>query len=396
MTKEAYPKGKCQPLLSASSAEWSGGGFNPQNFTFMKYKIEISLAEDSKIVKTLISPYYMSNGKSDMVTFSSKSITIEAERGRAYTEDDIFKNVQNSLYNQTFKTLLYHYSVNGANAAITRIMVTITAQGKQSTLATREFTAAEQPLPVAAPQILLDPTSLELLMDETDDAYNLRLTMVHWLSAMAESDKKNRMECLWRAFERICIYRRHRNRDEIPYVSKALLGMVNEMKMNSARYPLAMSLASRMTYADLRRLMWHDLIMGTYKNRFDLTDNRERAKFKRKFVDDFISQFDDARVVALLFDTLTYMESELTAIGEYSNVEAALKSKISANVTRDADVLALMACHYAYFLRIRLFHGHSLVKCSIFDKQSDKMGVGVTAQILEALVAELINNFGRL
>ena len=363
----------------------------------MKYIIEIILAEDSLIKKTLSCPYYMSNGKSDIVTFSTKCISIEAERSKSYSEEDIFKNVQNSLYNQMFKSLLYHYSVNGDKAAITRITVTVVAAGKQSMLATREFTAADQPLPVAAPLFTLDKLSLELLMGETDDAYNLRLTMVHWLSAMGESDTKNRLECLWRAFERICIYRRHRNRDEIPYVSKALVEMVKELQMHSRRYPMAMSLARRMTYDELRKLMWHDLMEGTYKSRFDLDNERDKAKFKKKYLDEFVNQFKDIRVVTLLYETLRYMKKELDAIDhQYNNVETDLSNRISANVCRDADVLALMTCHYAYFLRIRLFHGHSLVKCSIFDKHTEKMGVGVTAQILETLVAELINNFGRL
>ena len=76
----------------------------------MKYIIDISLAEDSKVVKTIGSTYYMSNGKCDTVTFSARGISIEAERGKAYTEDDIFNNVQNSLYNQMLKALLYHYA----------------------------------------------------------------------------------------------------------------------------------------------------------------------------------------------------------------------------------------------------------------------------------------------
>lgn len=363
----------------------------------MKYIIEITLAEDSKINKTLSCPYYMSNGKSDTVTFSTKCISIEAERSKAYSEDDIFNNVQNSIYNQIFKALLYHYSVNGDKAAITSIKVTVVAAGKHSILASRDFSSSDQPLPVVAPHYALDKSSLELLMGETDDAYNLRLTMVHWLSAMGESDTKNRLECLWRAFERICIYRRHRSRDEIPYVSKALVGMVKELQMHSGRYPMAMSLASRMTYDELRKLMWHDLMEGTYKNRFDFDDERDKAKFKKKYLDEFVNQFEDVRVVTLLYETLRYMNKELDAIDhQFNNVETDLSNRISANVCRDADVLALMTCHYAYFLRIRLFHGHSLVKCPIFDKHADKMGVGVTAQILETLVAELINNFGRL
>lgn len=362
----------------------------------MKYIIDITLAEDSKINKILSCPYYMSNGKSDTVTFTAKGISIEAERSKSYSEEDIFNNVQNSLYNQMFKALLYHYSVNGDKAVITRITVTVIATGKHNVLATKEFEDNDQPLPVAAPLMTLDQASLQLLMEETDDAYNLRLAMVHWISAMGESDKKNRLECLWRAFERICIYRRHRNRDEIPYVSKALLEMVKELQMNSARYPLAMSFANHMTYDELRKLMWHDLMEGTFKNRYKLNINREISIFKQKYINDFVKQFEDVRVVTLLYDTLNYMKKELTVIAEYSNVKTYLSNKINANVIRDADVLALMTCYYAYFLRIRLFHGHSLVKCSIFDKHSDNMGVGETARILETLVAELINNFGRL
>ena len=160
---------------------------------------------------------------------------------------------------------------------------------------------------------------------------------------------------------------------------------------------MAMSLARRMTYDELRKLMWHDLMEGTYKNRYDLRKGRERAKFKKKYLDEFVNQFEDVRVATLLYKTLRYMKKELDDIGhQYNIVETDLSNRISANVCRDADVLALMTCHYAYFLRIRLFHGHSLVKCPIFDKHADKMGVGVTAQILETLVAELINNFGRL
>lgn len=362
----------------------------------MKYKIEISLAEDSRIVKHLHCPYYHSNGKTDTVTFTAKTISIEADRGKAYTEDDIFNNVQNSLYNQMFKALLYHYSVNGDKAAIIRITVTVVMAGQQSVLASRVFAAADQPLPVAAPLITLDSASLQLLMDESDAAYDLRLTMVHWMSAMDEDDMKNQLECLWRAYERICIYRRHRNRDEIPYVSKALLEMEMEVKGSNLTCPQTMSIAGRMTYDDLRQLMWHDLIMGTYKNQYDLTKQRECIIFKDKYIDHFLKFYDDARVVKLLLDTLVYIKSELTAIGEYTNVKASLESKLAMNVRCDADVLALMTCRYAYFLRNRLFHGHSLVKCSIFDKRDDKMGVGVTARILETLVAELINDFGNL
>lgn len=362
----------------------------------MKYIIDISLAEDSKVVKTIGSTYYMSNGKCDTVTFSARSISIEAERGKAYKEDDIFNNVQNSLYNQMLKALLYHYAVNGAKAAVTRIEVTVVTAGRQSLLAARDFAADDQPLPVAAPLMALDSASLELLMDETGAAYDLRLTMVHWLSAMGESNKMTRLECLWRAYERICIYRRHRNRNELPYVSKALHEMEAEIKGGNLTCPQAIAMASRMTYDELRKLMWHDLIMGTYKNQYDLTIPRQRSIFKEKYVDYFLKYYDDARVVKLLLDTIVYMQAELTAIGEYNNIMTCLQGKLAANVRCDSDVLSLMTCRYAYFLRNRLFHGHSLLKCPIFNRQADMMGVGVTVSTVETLVAEMINNFGRL
>lgn len=362
----------------------------------MKYKIEISLAEDSRIVKHLHCPYYHSNGKTDTVTFSPKCIVIEADRGKSYTEDDIFTNVQNSLYNQMLKTLFYHYSVNGKNSAISHIKVTSEAQGQETEIAEKVFSESNQPLPVVESPISLDVNTLEMLMDETDASYDLRVVIAHWLKAMGETNVRGKMECIWLAFERLCIYRRHRNRNETPYVSISLMEMAKALKVHGNMYPRALSLVSHMTYTDLRRLMWHDLIEETYKIHSNPYKPKELDDFEKKYLNGFAKQFDDTRVVQLIYDTRKYVKDELNAIQEYANLKSLLEGKINAGVSCDADLLALLSCYYAYFLRIRLFHGHALMKCSIFDKQSDKMGVGMIEEILETLVGEVINNFRNL
>lgn len=68
--------------------------------------------------RTVMMPYYMSDSKVDSVEFSTNYIKIVANRNKKYTEDDIFFNVQNSLYNQMYKCLLFHYAMNGSNAQI--------------------------------------------------------------------------------------------------------------------------------------------------------------------------------------------------------------------------------------------------------------------------------------
>lgn len=91
----------------------------------MKYTITIRLINHSILNRKDTISYYMSGSKVDTVEFSNSYIKIVANRNKKYSENDIFFNVQNSLYNQMYKCLLFHYAMNGSNSQIEKISIDV-------------------------------------------------------------------------------------------------------------------------------------------------------------------------------------------------------------------------------------------------------------------------------
>lgn len=91
----------------------------------MKYTITIRLKNHSILNRKDTIPYYMSGSKVDTVEFSNSYIKIVANRNKKYSENDIFFNIQNSLYNQMYKYLLFHYAMNGSNSQIEKIAIDV-------------------------------------------------------------------------------------------------------------------------------------------------------------------------------------------------------------------------------------------------------------------------------
>lgn len=355
----------------------------------MKYRIKIHLANDSKIVKNFTSPYYQSGVKRDSITFGLRLITIEAERNRCYVENDIFLNLQNSLYNQMYKCLLFHYAVNGMNAAISKIEIFAKRGNFEYVVCERDFESNNQPLPLFDAPIQFDEQTLELLLEESNDSFDLRMIIAHLMSAVGETDKIKKLECIWRTFERLCTYHRHRPAGERPNILLGLQEMIIELTQHSSRYNITSNLVHSYTIDNLRDYLWHDMISNNYKK------GGTHDKYK-EYQDFLVTPFHDSRVVQMLFNMRHYRESDLKIHNYYSSIKSGLSSKIAAARQKDIDIVAILCCHYAYYLRNRLFHGQSLVRCSIFDNNGDSMRIEEITKIITSLTVELINNFRNL
>lgn len=51
------------------------------------------------------------------------------------------------------------------------------------------FNAKNQPFPLYTPTIGFNENSLEMLFDESDDSFQLRIIMAHWMSAVQNNDR---------------------------------------------------------------------------------------------------------------------------------------------------------------------------------------------------------------
>lgn len=354
----------------------------------MIYTITISLINRSSLRFVRQSPYFNSGAKTDSISFNSNVIVIVAERNRRYDETDIFMNVQNSLYNQILKCLQIHYCNEGHQAGISQI--SIVADGVNIS---RLFTDAFQPFPSFDAPIKFKESALMKLLQEDSDSFALRMIVSHWFTQGLTTDRQRRLECIWRTFEQLCNHLRHVPSGSKSNISEGLDLMVNELVSNPASYPASAAFVSGESRESLRLLRWHDMIENNYMETppgGNKSSNYQR--FKTRLCDPYI----DERVCTLMKDILPYRRRELQRYGLYYTIETELNNKITLHQKKDIDIVALL-CYYAYYLRNRLFHGQTLVRCSIFDpNKTDDMRIDLLYGMLSILTVELINNYQAL
>lgn len=355
----------------------------------MNYKVTISLKNASRLSFTQQAPYYGSGALTDKVTFALQAITIEGVRSTCYDDAAIFCNVQNTLYNQMLKCLQVHYCYEGCNAGINRIEVI--ADG--TPVAARDF-AAFQPYPAFDAPIPFDEAALRQLLLEDDDSFALRIIISHWLSQGEATGLQRRLESVWRTFEHICDHLRHAAPGKRSNIAEGLDLMVAELTSHPGLYAHAAAVVSGETKDTLRRLRWHDMIENNYPETVPGGPSLQRNydHYKARLCD----PYSDERVCALMRDLLPYRRRELGNYGLYTAIETDLNTKIALRQTNDIDVVAVL-CHYAYYLRNRLFHGQTLVRGSIFEPvKPDEMRIGMLTDMLSVLTVELINNYRTL
>ena len=356
----------------------------------MKYEIVITLIRAGKLELESSFPYYNSKMKEDFVSFSKSQIKIIAERNKKYTENVIFHNVQNSLYNQIYKCLLIHYCSSGGESGIENIDVNEIIKKGSHTICHRTFDVNNQPLSSFDPPVIFSETSLRILLGEDDSSYILRIIIAHWLSQGRTSDGLLKLECVWRTFERICDYIRHKPINERSYIAEGLDLLTNELITHKDRYPMVCAEVSSETYETLRQFRWRDMVENNYK-KLSPASNLEDLykKFKKRLFD----PYEDKRVCFLGRDIIIYRKNELNTYGLYDDITADLTTKLSLDKKNDIDVVAIL-CHYTYYLRNRLFHGQSLVRGSIFETSKfDDMKIEKLTHVLRTLVVELINHY---
>ncbi len=365
----------------------------------MKFEIEIQLREACGAAYVGQMPYYRSGGRTDAVCFERGRIVIEAERKHRFTEDDVFMNLQHSLYNQLVKVLLVHYCQAGSHAGITRITVSEVKGAGAQTLFSRSFGAGAFPQPFCAfdAPVAFDFAALLGALGEDDDAYRLRIVLLHWLGQGRyldrpgqAGDRQRRMEIVWRTFERLCEYHLHEPLDKRFIVNTGLNAMITEVMTHSAAYPQAAAAVAAETADTLRVFRWQEMIRNNYPETPGARNTyaRNYNEYKAQLIDPFF----DERAVQLMLDVLPYRRSELQRYGLYTTIENSLQAKVAMHQRRDMDVVALLL-QYIYFLRNRLFHGQLLLRVSVFDDaNTDHMRLDFLTNLLATLAVELINN----
>lgn len=357
----------------------------------MKYRISIRLSRACGAEFDAQIPYYNSGSRRDVVHFGKDQIVIEAVRKHRIVENDVFMNLQCSLYNQLVKVLLVHYCQAGSRAGISCITVCeVKATGLEE-LFCRSFAAAKQPFAAFDGPVAFDWDALKELLGEDADSFRLRIVVMHWLSQGRHlNERQRRLESLWRTFERLCEYHQHQPLDKRFKVGDGLESMITELMTHAANYPCSAAAVSGESVATLRGLRWQEMIRNNYPE--TAAGGQPLRRNYRDYKATLIDPFFDERAVQLMLDVLVYRRGELQRYGLYTTIDTDLRAKLTMHQRRDMDVVALL-CHYIYFLRNRLFHGQLLLRVSVFDDAAaDTMRLDFLNNLLATLCVELVNN----
>ncbi len=358
------------------------------------YKVTINLRDKSSFTERINKAPYQNVGawKGDVVKFTQKKITIEAHRTSSkYKLEEILNNTRNSLHQQIIKSILYLYLRNGCRIRIKNICIDWHG-GKKDEKFSYSIADAEQPLKsdfnLECP---LPMCLIHCVWKISNDVKLKYIILIHWLSALSSNDRFYAFERYWRTFERLCFYNNRASKTKD--VSKALQKMRDFICGNVNLFPMTLDIINQIDYQTFRQLDWEGYIRNVFPPSSRCTSNKKYENYK----DNFVIKNHDHRIMTMLENTLYIRQKELNDYHFYSDIKDHLDNQIKLNNMRNEEVLCVICCRFAYYIRNMMFHGEKPDFAFTFSKgaEENKM-IDFLNNILKSLTMELILTFDKM
>lgn len=357
------------------------------------YKIGINLSRDNTIIKSIDVPFInAAAGQLDKVSFSKQKIVITAVRSKKFKVNDILSNKGNSLYQQILKSIIYLYVVNGERVRITKIRIERSTTRVHEVVKEYELDKDAQPITGAFIFRHAMPNAvIDRIWGESDGDYLLRTVLTHFIGALASGNRYYIFERHWRTFEQLCLYHNRAanpNRDV-----EALQNMRGYIVANTGKFNDAITMATGITEAQFLLFDWEGYVEGSFKH----TTSTDSKLYKNVFPNYFVGLNTDERIVKMLRMILPLRSSELSNNGTLAVVQSHITTNLATLTRSDEQVLCILCCRYAYYLRNKIFHGElpdfsfNFSQGTQDDKRLDKINL-----LLEDLNYELLLDFNAL
>lgn len=360
-----------------------------------KYKVCIHIARSNSFIGAINDVPFAGSpaGVYDEVRFTKQKITITANRSKKYEIDEILKKKGNSLYGQILKCIVFLYLKNGERIRISKITIdrsttrTIDPTIKHDVDKYMQPLANDFTLRFAIPDPIID-----LVWKEGKDYANLRSILTHFLCGLSSPDRYYIFEKLWRAFEQLCLFHNRADRDNCDF--RALAAMRTYIAGHIGDFPEALNEANKVSELAFREFDWE----GYVKNEFPvLADGASRRMYENKFKVFFVTNNRDLRVVKMLKNIVPLRTAEMAHFGIDADVNSHITSCLALRECHDENVLTMICCKYAYYMRNKMFHGEipdftfTFAQGTDDDQRLDKIN-----SLLEFLCYELLLKYDRL
>lgn len=354
------------------------------------YKITIHISRTNTISEIITDvPFPNSvHGRGDKISFSKQKITIQAVRSRKYTPSDILTNKYNSLYGQIFKSLIYLYSLNGGKVNIISIDVERFTTRTRDTKFSVNISAEEQPIKNSfALRYPISNFIKNKIWEENMDAYAIRTILTIWLAAISSTDRYYIFERSWRAFERLCYYKSRTISNLKEF--EAIVNLKDYIFNNLPSFQDSLNIASSITSREFNKYDW----VGYLRNEFlPLSKSIKPRPYTEIYQNHLVTCNTDWRIMKMLNDTITIREKELRHHGIYNPINTYITTQLGLHTIANEQVLCILCCKYAYFLRNKMFHGEkpdytfTFSENTIDNKMIDKLNYLFSSLINELLL----------
>lgn len=359
------------------------------------YKITIHISRTNTISEIITNvPFPNSvHGSGDTISFSKQKITIQAVRSRKYKLSDIITNKYNSLYGQIFKSLIYLYAVNGGKINIRSIDIERYTTRTRDPKFSANISAEEQP--IKNNFALTYPISnfvKRKIWEEDIDAYSIRTILTIWLAAISSTDRYYIFEKSWRTFERLCYYKSRTISNLTEF--KAIVNLKDYIFHNLPLFPDSLNIASSITSREFNKYDWTGYIRSEF---LPLSKSIKPKPYTEIYQNHLVSCNTDWRIMRMLNDTLTIREAELKHHGVYNPINIYITTQMGLHTTANEQVLCILCCKYAYFLRNKMFHGEKPDYTFTFSENTiDNKIIDKLNYLFSSLINELLLIIDRL
>lgn len=355
-----------------------------------QYKICIHISRSNAFVGRIENVPFVSApaGESDTIIYTRQKITILAKRATKFTADQILHNSRNSLYIQILKSLIYLYVANQSRVRI--YSITIDRNTSRTKDSQQKYELERHTQPLKGDFILRDdlPVAVkDIIWEESSRAYKLRSILSHFLSGLSSDDRYYIFERLWRAFEQLCFYHNRMASDNSDF--KALAAMRFYINNHLTEFPEALLGANTIGVRDFQSFDW----TGYVKNEFPLLSEGPSSNlYDNKFKVYFVTNNRDYRVIRMLEKMVPHRNAEMA----HFNIDIDVNNHISGLITNperhDENVLTMLCCKYAYYLRNKMFHGEiedftfTFSQSNDHDRNLDKLNMLLSELNFELLM----------
>lgn len=341
-------------------------------------KIDFDKSRKECAVGNKYAKYISGKENRDSFHFFSDSFTLIASRSKAFEDGSILANNVNSINSQLLKGLLFYSSLAKDYPKITNVSI-IRKRAKSEDFEYSECKSnITQPLVgIGNKDFPFKKGNLEVIFDETEKGNAIRIALSYWLKGIASQDRYYKFDHLWRAFNRLFMYQGNKSKE-----FDCMVIMRDFIVENEDIFPNTVSITNAYNRDVIRSFRWRNLILNDY----------DTVKKTKAFYD-FVKRYHDIRIMSLFNEILPYREAYLTQENYLTDV----RNHIGSNVnTCDAELIALLAIKYAYFIRNKMFHGEIPDSTFKIHDNNEDLEIDRLNVVLSSLIHELIDNNDRM